>query len=153
MDREPILPGEEWMGGWVQGVVVPSLKNISSGDIDFSVHLSSSYNYVGSRCVLCCPPDFSLTRACFFRRRRRRHLLLAVFRQTTINRFMGALASKPDLLLVFGAVVVWNGALTSAYAMWAQTRGQASVAPSEVSHRIFFCLVDRFPRPPPTGWR
>lgn len=48
------------------------------------------------------------------------------------NRFMGALASKPDLLLVFGAVVVWNGALTSAYAMWAQTRGQASVAPSEV---------------------
>lgn len=48
------------------------------------------------------------------------------------HRFMSALASKPDLLLVFGAVVVWNGALTSAYAMWAQTRGQASVAPSEV---------------------
>eukprot|EP00904_Undaria_pinnatifida_P007480 jgi/Undpi1/3862/HiC_scaffold_16.g07230.m1 len=49
------------------------------------------------------------------------------------GRFASALASKPDLLLVFAAVVVWNGALTSAYAMWAQTRGQASVAPSEAN--------------------
>lgn len=49
-----------------------------------------------------------------------------------MHRFAGALASKPDLLVVFGAVVVWNGALTTAYAMWAQTRGQAEVAPSEV---------------------
>ncbi|CAM9723524.1 unnamed protein product [Ectocarpus sp. 8 AP-2014] len=48
-------------------------------------------------------------------------------------RFLGALASKPDLLLVFSAVVIWNGALTTAYAMWAQTRGQASVAPSEAN--------------------
>eukprot|EP00903_Cladosiphon_okamuranus_P011719 g11021.t1 len=48
-------------------------------------------------------------------------------------RFISALASKPDLLLVFIAVAVWNGALTSAYAMWAQTRGQASVAPSEAN--------------------
>ncbi|CBN78017.1 conserved unknown protein [Ectocarpus siliculosus] len=47
--------------------------------------------------------------------------------------FLGALASKPDLLLVFSAVVIWNGALTTAYAMWAQTRGQASVAPSEAN--------------------
>eukprot|EP00752_Nemacystus_decipiens_P009160 g8182.t1 len=48
-------------------------------------------------------------------------------------RFVGALSSKPDLLLGFVAVVVWNGALTSAYAMWAQTRGQAAVAPSEAN--------------------
>ncbi|CAM9089866.1 unnamed protein product [Scytosiphon promiscuus] len=48
-------------------------------------------------------------------------------------RFISALASKPELWLVFGAVTVWNGALTSAYAMWAQTRGQASVAPSEAN--------------------
>lgn len=47
-------------------------------------------------------------------------------------RFASALASKPDFLLVFVGVVVWNGALTTAYAMWAQTRGQAVVAPSEV---------------------
>lgn len=34
--------------------------------------------------------------------------------------------------MVFGAVVIWNGAITTAYALWAQTRGQAFVAPSEV---------------------
>ncbi|CAM9994726.1 unnamed protein product [Ascophyllum nodosum] len=50
-----------------------------------------------------------------------------------ISRYVAALASKPELLLVFCAVVVWNGALTSAYAMWAQTRGQAVVAPSEAN--------------------
>lgn len=55
-----------------------------------------------------------------------------IFLFLTVSRFISALASKPELWLVFGAVTVWNGALTSAYAMWAQTRGQASVAPSEV---------------------
>lgn len=50
-------------------------------------------------------------------------------------RFAASLVSRLDILLVFGVVVVWNGAVTTAYAMWAQTRGQAVVAPSEVRLR------------------
>lgn len=65
-------------------------------------------------------------------------------------RFASALASKPELLTVFTVVVLWNGALTTAYAMWAQTRGQAMVPPSEVRLCAFremrgggYAVVDR----------
>ncbi|CAM9478114.1 unnamed protein product [Choristocarpus tenellus] len=48
-------------------------------------------------------------------------------------RFGAILCSRPEVLLVVGLVAVWNGVVTSAYAMWAQTRGQAVVAPSEAN--------------------
>ncbi|CAM9288585.1 unnamed protein product [Discosporangium mesarthrocarpum] len=49
------------------------------------------------------------------------------------TRFAMALAASPELILLLGVAVVWNGAVTTAYAMWAQARGQALVSPSEAN--------------------
>lgn len=49
------------------------------------------------------------------------------------SRFVSSLVAHPGYLLAFAAATIWNGAITTAYGMWAQTRGQASVAPSEAN--------------------
>lgn len=49
------------------------------------------------------------------------------------GRFGNGIMSNNGALTIFAAVIAWNGAVTTAYAMWAQSRGQTVVAPSVVS--------------------